>query len=48
LFVKLVQMERRQYSVSRIFAPFSSNRELYSVLQILKEIGRVISTDSFG
>jgi hypothetical protein len=42
LFVKLVQMERRQYSVSRIFAPFSSNRELYSVLQILKEIGRVI------
>ncbi|MBE9114495.1 type I restriction endonuclease subunit R [Lusitaniella coriacea LEGE 07157] len=42
LFVKLTQIESRQYGVSRVFAPFSSIQELYSVLQILKRISRVI------
>ena len=40
LFVKLTQVDNRQYSVSRVFAPFSSNQELYSVLQILKVISQ--------
>lgn len=43
LFVKLTQIENRQYSVSRVFAPFSSIQELYSVLQILQRIGDQIS-----
>ena len=43
LFVKLVQADRRCYSLSRIFAPFTSSRELYSALQVLKGIGQAIS-----
>lgn len=42
LFVKLTQMKHRQYDVSRVFAPFSSNQELYSVLQVLKSISKII------
>lgn len=42
LFVKLVQGAQRHYALSRVFAPFTSSRELYSTLQILKRIGRVI------
>jgi hypothetical protein len=42
LFVKLLQTEYRQYALSRVFSPFSSNRELYSALQILKRIGQAI------
>ncbi len=42
LFVKLVQTGQRNYALSRVFAPFTSNRELYSALQILKRIGQVI------
>jgi hypothetical protein len=42
LFVKLVQTEHRLYALSRVFAPFTSNRELYNALQILKRIGHVI------
>ncbi|GAP95375.1 hypothetical protein NIES2104_18970 [Leptolyngbya sp. NIES-2104] len=42
LFVKLVQAESRFYSLSRVFAPFTSGRELYIVLQILKRIAQVI------
>lgn len=38
LFLKLVQADHRQYSLSRVFAPFVSNQELYSVWQILKSI----------
>jgi hypothetical protein len=45
LFVKLGQTEQRYYSLSRIFAPFTSSRELYSALQILKHIGQVIGED---
>jgi len=40
IFVKLVQAEQRQYALSRVFAPFVSGRELYSALQILKQIGQ--------
>jgi hypothetical protein len=42
LFVKLVQTEPRRYALSRVFAPFTSNQELYNALQILKRIGQVI------
>ncbi|GAB4373398.1 MAG: hypothetical protein Kow00121_16610 [Elainellaceae cyanobacterium] len=42
LFVKLVQQEQRLYGLSRVFAPFSSDRELCNALQILKQIGRAI------
>ncbi|NEQ26986.1 MAG: type I restriction endonuclease subunit R [Microcoleus sp. SIO2G3] len=36
LFVKLTQIAHRQYDVSRVFAPFISHQEFYSVLQVLK------------
>jgi hypothetical protein len=42
LFVKLGQTEQRYYSLSRVFAPFTSVQELYGALQVLKRIGRVI------
>ncbi|MCP2731128.1 type I restriction endonuclease [Limnofasciculus baicalensis] len=42
LFVKLTQIDNRQYDVSRVFSPFTSNHELYSILQVLKRISRVI------
>jgi hypothetical protein len=42
LFVKLTQMDNRQFDVSRVFSPFTSNQELYSILQVLKRISRVI------
>jgi hypothetical protein len=45
LFVKLGQTEQRYYSLSRIFAPFTSSRELYGALQVLKRIGQVINED---
>ncbi len=45
LFVKLVQPEQRCYALSRIFAPFTSSRELYGALQVLKRMGQVIGTD---
>jgi hypothetical protein len=43
LFVKLLQTEHRHYALSRVFSPFSSNRELYSTLQILKRVGDAIA-----
>lgn len=45
LFVKLTQITARQYDVSRVFAPFISNQELYSVLQLLKRMSGVIGTE---
>jgi hypothetical protein len=42
LFVKLGQTEQRYYSLSRILAPFTSSRELYGALQVLKHVGQVI------
>jgi hypothetical protein len=43
LFVKLVQAEQRNYGLSRVFSPFSSSQELYTTLQILKQLGRRIT-----
>ena len=43
LFIKLTQAGTPKYDVSRVFALFTSKRELYSILQILKRIGQVIS-----
>ncbi|TVP58986.1 MAG: type I restriction endonuclease subunit R [Nodularia sp. (in: Bacteria)] len=43
LFIKVTQTNAPQYDLSRVFAPFASARELYSVLQILQRIGIVIS-----
>jgi hypothetical protein len=43
LFVKLVQSLDQQYALSRVFAPYTSNRELYSALQILKRLGQAIT-----
>ncbi len=38
LFVKLTQVQSPKYNISRVFTPFLSNQELYSVLQVLKSI----------
>ncbi len=46
LFVKVTQTNTPQYNLSRVFAPFASTRELYTVLQILKRIGQLISPAS--
>jgi hypothetical protein len=43
LFVKLGSGDRRAYAVSRVFSPFASSRELYSVLQVLKQMGAIVS-----
>jgi hypothetical protein len=43
LFVKLRSGDRRTYGVSRVFSPFASSRELYSVLQVLKQMGAIVS-----
>ncbi|MGB3559161.1 MAG: hypothetical protein WBA24_11525, partial [Geitlerinemataceae cyanobacterium] len=40
VFVKLTQTGIPYYDVSRVFALLTSNQELYSVLQILQQIGR--------
>jgi hypothetical protein len=42
LFIKVVQAGKPQYDLSRVFAPFTSVRELYSVLKILKRFGQSI------
>ncbi|MDJ0617832.1 MAG: type I restriction endonuclease subunit R [Calothrix sp. MO_192.B10] len=43
LFIKLTQTGTPQYNLSRVFALFTSKRELYEILQVLKHIGEVIS-----
>ncbi|KAB8315577.1 type I restriction enzyme HsdR N-terminal domain-containing protein [Tolypothrix campylonemoides VB511288] len=43
LFVKMLQAGTPQYDLSRVFAPFTSARELYSVLQILKWFGQAVT-----
>ena len=48
LFVKLTQIDNRQYDVSKVFAPFISNQELYSVLQILKCMSQVVGNTERG
>ncbi|MEH1864994.1 MAG: type I restriction endonuclease [Nostoc sp.] len=46
LFVKVTQTDTPKYDLSRVFAPLTSARELYAVLQILKCIGQLISPAS--
>ncbi|MEM6755057.1 MAG: type I restriction endonuclease subunit R [Cyanobacteria bacterium P01_C01_bin.38] len=41
LFIKVVQGDTPKYDLSRVFAPFTSAKELYMVLQILKKFGRL-------
>jgi hypothetical protein len=43
LFIKVMQAETPKYDLSRVFALFTSVRELYSVLQILKRFGQAIA-----
>jgi len=43
LFIKVTQKETPQYNLSRVFALFTSARELYSILQILKRFGQAIA-----
>jgi Type I restriction enzyme R protein N terminus (HSDR_N) len=43
LFVKLRSGDRFTYAVSRMFSPFASSRELYRVLQVLKQMGAIVS-----
>lgn len=40
-FVKLTQQPQRCYALSRVFAPFSSQQELYSALKILKQMSQL-------
>jgi hypothetical protein len=42
LFVKLLPGVQHYYVLSRVFSPFTSGRELYLTLQILKQIGSVV------
>ena len=44
LFVKLKRDQTNLYDVSRVFAPVTSNREVYGVLQVLKRIAADIAT----
>lgn len=46
LFVKLLPGVQHYYVLSRVFSPFTSVRELYEVLQILKRIGAVVGDRS--
>lgn len=41
LFIKVVQEDSPKYDFSRVFAPFTSAKELYIVLQILKKFGQL-------
>ncbi len=43
LFIKVVQGDKPQYNLSRVFALFSSAKELYIVLQILKKLGQLVT-----
>ncbi|MEO1761621.1 MAG: type I restriction endonuclease subunit R [Cyanobacteria bacterium J06629_18] len=44
LFIKVAQADTPQYNLSRVFAPFTSAKELYTVLQILKRFGQVAAS----
>ncbi len=47
LFIKVVQEDTPKYDLSRVFAPFTSAKELYIVLQILKKFGQLFTPTSF-
>jgi type I site-specific restriction endonuclease len=44
VFVKLVQNNQRLYNVSRPFAALTSNQELHGILQGLKQLAHVVSS----
>lgn len=44
LFIKVVQGDNPQYNLSRVFAPFTSAKELYIVLQVLKKFGQLVTS----
>lgn len=44
LFIKVVQGDTPQYNLSRVFAPFTSAKELYIVLQVLKKFGQLVTS----
>lgn len=44
LFIKVVQGNTPQYNLSRVFAPFTSAKELYIVLQVLKKFGQLVTS----
>ncbi|MBE9214203.1 type I restriction endonuclease subunit R [Plectonema cf. radiosum LEGE 06105] len=44
VFVKMVQADTPRYNLSRVFAPFTSAKELYIVLQILKRFGQLATS----
>ncbi|MEO0935954.1 MAG: type I restriction endonuclease subunit R [Cyanobacteria bacterium J06641_2] len=44
LFIKVAQADTPQYNLSRVFAPFTSAKELYTVLQKLKRFGQVAAS----
>jgi len=44
LFIKMVQADTPRYNLSRVFAPFTSAKELYIVLQILKGFGQLATS----
>ncbi|MEH2375860.1 hypothetical protein [Nostoc sp.] len=44
LFIKLTRSPTPEYNLSRVFALFTSAREVYEILQILKGIGQAMST----
>ena len=48
LFIKVIQGDKPQYDLSRVFAPFTSAKELYIVLQILKKFGQLIAPTNLG
>ncbi|AKG24781.1 type I restriction endonuclease [Calothrix sp. 336/3] len=44
VFIKLRKSDIPEYDLSRVFALYTSGKELYTILQILKRIGQIIST----
>lgn len=42
-FIKLSQQPQRLYSLSRVFAPFTSKHELQAALKVLKQISQTVS-----
>ncbi|MGC1308538.1 MAG: type I restriction endonuclease subunit R [Phormidesmis sp.] len=41
-FIKLARQPQRRYALSRVFAPLTAKQELYSALQILKQISHIV------
>jgi hypothetical protein len=46
LFIKLMKNGIFQYALSRVFVPFISSREVYTAMQVLKQIGSIICEEA--